>query len=207
MVGVAAPQRYSYLLPPSFFSRSFFALSVDISTACLCVLDPQTKKYVSDSVKGALSEEDALFAEAWQRNAESKFISEYNEVGYSECDKVQGLVSMQDSRVQDGGFQTIPGFHRVMAEWTQQSESYSAGHFVPCVTGEPFLQHAFKVSMRCGSLLIWSSLLPHCNYANTSDRFRICQYIKVCWLPLLMCGCWFSSHSPHSPHICMCHGR
>jgi hypothetical protein len=28
-------------------------------------------------------------------------------------------------------------------------------------------------------LVIWSSELPHCNYANDSDRFRICHYVKM----------------------------
>jgi len=35
------------------------------------------------------------------------------------------------------------------------------------------------ISLRAGSLLIWSSELPHCNYPNNSNRFRIVQYVKM----------------------------
>jgi len=36
-----------------------------------------------------------------------------------------------------------------------------------------------KVSARAGSLIVWSSELPHCNYPNDSDRFRMNYYIKM----------------------------
>lgn len=40
-----------------------------------------------------------------------------------------------------------------------------------------------KISLRAGSLLIWSSELPHCNYPNDSNRFRKCQYVKMFGAP------------------------
>jgi len=33
--------------------------------------------------------------------------------------------------------------------------------------------------MTAGSLLVWNSLQPHCNYSNTSNRFRMVQYVKM----------------------------
>lgn len=34
--------------------------------------------------------------------------------------------------------------------------------------------------MRKGSVVIWSSRLPHCNYPNMSaKKWRYCQYIKL----------------------------
>jgi len=33
--------------------------------------------------------------------------------------------------------------------------------------------------MRAGSLVVWSSTMPHCNFPNSSSRFRMCQYIKM----------------------------
>lgn len=45
---------------------------------------------------------------------------------------------------------------------------------------EDYIQEqAQKVALRAGSLLIWSSELPHCNYPNDSDRFRMVQYLKM----------------------------
>jgi hypothetical protein len=36
-----------------------------------------------------------------------------------------------------------------------------------------------KISMRAGSLVVWSSELPHCNFPNDSNRFRFNQYVKM----------------------------
>ena len=33
--------------------------------------------------------------------------------------------------------------------------------------------------MRAGSIVIWTSELPHCNYPNDSNRFRMNQYIRM----------------------------
>ena len=33
--------------------------------------------------------------------------------------------------------------------------------------------------MKAGSLLIWNSLLPHCNIQSNSPKWRFCQYIRM----------------------------
>jgi hypothetical protein len=40
-------------------------------------------------------------------------------------------------------------------------------------------QQVKKVSIRAGSLLVWNSELPHCNYPNNSQCFRLNQYVKM----------------------------
>lgn len=41
---------------------------------------------------------------------------------------------------------------------------------------DPMQEQVQYVSLRAGSLLIWTSELPHCNYPNNSSKFRITQY-------------------------------
>ena len=36
-----------------------------------------------------------------------------------------------------------------------------------------------KQTFKIGSICIWSSLLPHCNFPNDSSRFRACMYLKM----------------------------
>mmetsp|Transcript_637 Transcript_637/g.1178 ORF Transcript_637/g.1178 Transcript_637/m.1178 type:complete len:415 (+) Transcript_637:18-1262(+) len=115
-----------------------------------------------------------------------EFTSEYNG---SRCDgncKIQGLVNLIEAREQDGGFLCVPGFHRHLREWAalpchaalreQLKDTYD---FVDVPAGDPMFEWVQRVPMRAGSLLVWNSDLPHCNYANDSERFRMVQYIKA----------------------------
>ena len=36
---------------------------------------------------------------------------------------VQGLVNLADNREEDGGFQIVPGFHKVFSEWTERTRN------------------------------------------------------------------------------------
>eukprot|EP01127_Copromyxa_protea_P009267 TRINITY_DN2168_c0_g1_i2.p1 TRINITY_DN2168_c0_g1~~TRINITY_DN2168_c0_g1_i2.p1 ORF type:complete len:141 (-),score=13.00 TRINITY_DN2168_c0_g1_i2:5-391(-) len=42
---------------------------------------------------------------------------------------------------------------------------------------DPALQHVTKITMRPGSMVIWDSRLPHGNFPNLSEHFRMVQYI------------------------------
>jgi len=46
-------------------------------------------------------------------------------------------------------------------------------------------EYAQKITMRAGSLVIWNSCMPHCNFSNDSSNLRMCQYIKM--FPRQMC--------------------
>lgn len=35
------------------------------------------------------------------------------------------------------------------------------------------------ITSRAGSLIVWRSEQPHCNYPNDSQQFRINQYVKM----------------------------
>jgi len=100
--------------------------------------------------------------------------------------KLQGILTLVDSRVGDGGFCCVPGFHNHLRSWcekTQMSrtaECVGTNHsFVNVPKGDFLTEQVQKISSRAGSYVVWSSELPHCNYPNDSNRFRINQYIRM----------------------------
>lgn len=40
-------------------------------------------------------------------------------------------------------------------------------------------EHIQKIPVRAGSMIVWRGEMPHCNYPNSSNRFRMVQYIKM----------------------------
>jgi len=115
-----------------------------------------------------------------------EFIQENNGSRNNGDKKLQGLITLADSRVDDGGFCCVPGFHRNLKEWAQntQETNYAKNtknqySFVNVPPKDHMNEQVRKISSRAGSLIIWSSELPHCNYPNNSSRFRINQYVKM----------------------------
>jgi len=101
--------------------------------------------------------------------------------------RVQGLVTLTDCPEERGGFHCVPGFHgERFFEWGNsnrdgygQDESIISRNFVEVPENDPMRGEVFKVPMRCGSLLIFNSQLPHGNYPNLSNQWRMVQYIKM----------------------------
>jgi hypothetical protein len=109
------------------------------------------------------------------------FLSENND-NYMEPFKVQGLIALLDSREEDGGFLCVPGFHTYLEEWAQENIEIAAperSNFVSVPKKDEIQSFARRIPMRSGSLIIWNSNLPHCNYPNNSENFRMNQYIKM----------------------------
>jgi len=97
--------------------------------------------------------------------------------------RLQGILALSDSRENTGGFICIPGFHKEWSAYCQLDR--------PDQTVCPFLtpndSRAQKIFVRPGSLIIWDSRLPHCNYPNESTtQFRYVQYIT--YFPALQCS-------------------
>jgi hypothetical protein len=116
------------------------------------------------------------------------FITENNGSRNDGCGKVQGILTLVDSRIGDGGFCCVPGFHKHLKEYAEKTkhsawatnfcrrQNYEFNHVHP---DDPMNTQVKKISARAGTLIIWNSELPHCNYPNDSSRFRINQYIKM----------------------------
>eukprot|EP01089_Gocevia_fonbrunei_P007539 TRINITY_DN1870_c0_g1_i3.p1 TRINITY_DN1870_c0_g1~~TRINITY_DN1870_c0_g1_i3.p1 ORF type:complete len:277 (-),score=49.23 TRINITY_DN1870_c0_g1_i3:64-894(-) len=151
----------------------------DLNPWVWCGLNSPNSQPEDDLAKRAIIEEKiSEFSDPF--NAASAFISENNDknenLGF---DKVQGLLVLADSTENDGGFQTIPGFHKFLPTWAKQIKSHPNESFVYVPQEEKFTDHAQKITAKKGSLIVWSSRMPHCNFPNSGSRFRYCQYVKM----------------------------
>jgi len=87
---------------------------------------------------------------------------------------VQGVLSLNDTTEEMGGFQCIPQLYRQFDEWVK-TQPEDRDPFKPDITGF----EVEKVTTRAGDLLIWNSMLAHGIRANRSDRPRLAQYISM----------------------------
>lgn len=87
---------------------------------------------------------------------------------------VQGVLYLTDTAEDQGGFQCVPGFHRMFDEWvkTQPEDRNPSRPDLEGLTVKP-------IPGKAGDLLIWHRLLAHGNGHNRSDRPRLAQYITM----------------------------
>jgi ectoine hydroxylase-related dioxygenase (phytanoyl-CoA dioxygenase family) len=86
---------------------------------------------------------------------------------------VQGVLYLADTDANMGGFQCVPGHHKVLEAWGQRP---------PSERGEaprPDPADAIPIPGKAGDLVIWNRLLFHGNGHNVSDRPRLAQYITM----------------------------
>lgn len=110
--------------------------------------------------------------------------------------RVQGLVNLMDCPQNNGGFHTVPKFHKKFFEWSKQNsyqqEGFKQRNFVDVPIDDPMRDEVVRIPMKAGSVLVWNSQQPHgmkfClqitdnsegNYPNESENFRMVQYIKM----------------------------
>ncbi|KAL9657299.1 hypothetical protein ABK040_011519 [Willaertia magna] len=101
--------------------------------------------------------------------------------------KLEGMINLVDSTVQDGGIKLIPCFHRHenFLFWTLQTFnkfSKKTSHqdsFVKLPNNFSLQKFAVPIPMEAGSLIIWDSRIPNCTYSNNSNRFHMSQYIRM----------------------------
>jgi len=102
--------------------------------------------------------------------------------------RVQGLLTLTEHTPTSGGFCCVPGFQREFKQWGEghpiesvQGAAWAHGLiYVP--EGDPVQGRKCKVLMKKGSLLVWDSRLPHQNYPNDDDTWRMvhyCTYVPV----------------------------
>ena|SRR3990167_3390117 len=120
------------------------------------------------------------------------FIIENNNIDNTGNYKLQGLVAFADTNTDTGGFQCVPGFNvEQLKEWCERNmenaEKYKKAHFVPVPKEDELIKQGQVIGIRKGSLLVWSSTLPHCNRDNRSSVFRYCQYIKLMQASTIPC--------------------
>ncbi len=87
---------------------------------------------------------------------------------------VQGVLYLTDTSEDQGGFQCVPGFHRMFDEWVK-SQPQDRNTRQPDLNGLT----VEAISGKAGDLLIWHRLLAHGNGRNSTDRPRLAQYITM----------------------------
>jgi hypothetical protein len=86
---------------------------------------------------------------------------------------VQGLITLTDARVEDGGFHCIPGGHKFAHVWSTDKKSMQVE------ADDPIHSKIKNIPLRKGCLLVWNTLLFHGNHPNFSKNWRIVQYIRM----------------------------
>lgn len=95
----------------------------------------------------------------------------------------QGLVTLTDARVKDGGFHCVPGSHKVIQAFLRSHASQhhiSHNNFnVDPDDDSALMDRIQQIPIRRGCLLVWTSLLLHGNHPNQSNNWRAVQYIRM----------------------------
>lgn len=87
---------------------------------------------------------------------------------------VQGVLYLDDTTENQGGFQCVPELFRDFPEWVK-TQPADRNPRLPDLTG----YQVTKITGKAGDLVIWNSMLPHGNGHNTSGRPRWAQFISM----------------------------
>ncbi|CAF0728421.1 unnamed protein product [Adineta steineri] len=92
---------------------------------------------------------------------------------------VQGLLALSDTNPNTGGFHCVPGFTHHFKQWSidNEKEHRSRGGLINVPEDDPIRNEVKQIHVRKGSFVVWDSRLPHGNFPNQNDQFRIVQYI------------------------------
>ncbi len=88
---------------------------------------------------------------------------------------VQGVLALCDTDETMGGFHCMPDLYRELGTALERRRAEGGEVTRPDTARYPVV----KVPVRAGDLIIWSTLLPHGNGENRSDRPRLAQYISM----------------------------
>ncbi|CAL1153501.1 unnamed protein product [Cladocopium goreaui] len=95
---------------------------------------------------------------------------------------MQGLLSLEGSR-SSGGFVTVVGFQEHFARWAQEHPEGSIPKRTrdmipfPVPLDDEMQGRRSKILVPSGALLVWDSRLPHENFPNEGEDWRIVQYV------------------------------
>ena len=112
-------------------------------------------------------------------------------VDFSRTIMTQGLITLTDAAVSDGGFHCVPASHRASisllleAKLRSKTQLHCSQRGVQVDDQSELQQLVRPIPIRRGCVCIWSSLLLHGNHPNQSTRFRAVQYIRM--VPLASC--------------------
>jgi Phytanoyl-CoA dioxygenase (PhyH) len=126
-------------------------------------------------------------------------ISRYPDIPFG----VQGVLAVTDTDETMGGFQCVPQLYRDVRAGRATLPAEGASR-TPDLAGYAIT----RVALRAGDLAIWSTLLPHGNGRNVSDRPRLAQYISMHVADeadeakrQVRVNCWRNRLPPPYPHF------
>jgi len=98
--------------------------------------------------------------------------------------RAQGMLSFTKQTLTSGGFCCVPGFNHRFTRWAEDNPVSNFPHltwekpliYVP--RDDPIQNEKVAILMDPGSLLVWDSRLPHQNYPNDDNTWRMIQYIR-----------------------------
>lgn len=92
---------------------------------------------------------------------------------------IQGVLCLEDTDENQGGFQCIPGFiNDKLREWTQENLEPDKVRIPMKITNLQNFE-VKKIPAKAGDLIIWQSQLAHGNGHNVSNKPRLAQYINM----------------------------
>jgi hypothetical protein len=120
----------------------------------------------------------------------SRLLSEGNNTppinGYP---KLRSVLQLSDCVDDSGGLECFVGFNNQIKNWCQVNPP--VGKFLnPYGFGidkdNPICENMQKITVRAGSMIVFSAELPHNIFPNTSTQFRYAQYLRMTPLSTLM---------------------
>lgn len=91
---------------------------------------------------------------------------------------IQGLLTLTDARVTDGGFHCVPGSQKLSTDWAAKNQGHGTRNNMQVPQEDQLHEQVQQIPIRKGCLLAWNSLLFHGNHPNASEKFRAVQYIR-----------------------------
>ena len=109
-------------------------------------------------------------------------LSEGNNTAGHGYPKLRAVLQLSQSTELAGGFECMVGFHRQLELWCREHPlGYPTvnpyGWGVP--EDSPIHRNMQKITVRAGSLVLFSAELPHSMFPNESDQFRYAQYMRM----------------------------
>jgi hypothetical protein len=91
---------------------------------------------------------------------------------------VQGVLYLNDTGIDEGGFQCVPGFHKDLDTWIAAQPADLNLHYPDLDRLPPGLK-VEQIPGHAGDLVIWNQYLAHGNAVNLSQTPRLAQYIRM----------------------------
>jgi len=92
--------------------------------------------------------------------------------------QLQGLLTLTEQTETSGGFCCIPDFHKRIGDWAEAHPKTYVDDIYYFEKDSPVYNDVKKLRAPAGSLIIWDDRIPHCNYPNHNNHFRMVEYMN-----------------------------